>query len=127
MPYESRAQQGWAHTPAGEKALGGPAKVREWDQATKGKYKNLPEHVPAHAQGGAVMANKGYLSKNESFAEGGAVLGRTRDFLKEPDRFRGTPNPKVEPTEDDFGKKGGTSRNAAPPTKGKVEKTIRPR
>jgi len=37
MPYKSRAQEGWAHTPAGEKALGGPAKVAEWDAATKGK------------------------------------------------------------------------------------------
>ena len=37
MPYQSRAQQGWAHTPAGEKALGGPAKVAEWDAASKGK------------------------------------------------------------------------------------------
>lgn len=36
MPYVSAAQRGWAHTPAGMKALGGPAKVAEWDAASKG-------------------------------------------------------------------------------------------
>lgn len=44
MPYVSKAQQGWAHTPEGEKALGGPDKVAEWDAASKGQT-NLPEHV----------------------------------------------------------------------------------
>ena len=42
MPYESIAQEHWAHTPAGTKALGGAASVHEWDEATKGKH--LPEH-----------------------------------------------------------------------------------
>lgn len=37
MPFKSRAQQRWGHTPTGEKALGGPAKVAEWDAASKGK------------------------------------------------------------------------------------------
>ncbi len=37
MPFQSTAQQRWGHTPAGIKALGGPAKVAEWDSATKGK------------------------------------------------------------------------------------------
>lgn len=44
MPYKSDAQRKWAHTAAGEKALGGPKKVAEWDKASKGK--KLPEHVP---------------------------------------------------------------------------------
>ena len=43
MPYESLAQERWAHTPAGTKALGGKAKVAEWDAATKGK--KLPKKV----------------------------------------------------------------------------------
>ena len=34
MPFKSKKQQAWAHTPQGEKALGGPEKVAEWDQAT---------------------------------------------------------------------------------------------
>lgn len=40
MPYKSLAQERWAHSPTGEKALGS-AGVKEWDQATKGK--KLPE------------------------------------------------------------------------------------
>lgn len=43
MPYASQAQRGWAHTAAGMKALGGPAKVAEWDHASKGM--KLPKHV----------------------------------------------------------------------------------
>lgn len=44
MPYKSRAQEKWAHTPAGVKALGGPEKVKEWDKASKGLP--LPETAP---------------------------------------------------------------------------------
>jgi hypothetical protein len=40
MPYESKAQERWAHTPSGEKALG-KSGVEEWDAASKGKQ--LPE------------------------------------------------------------------------------------
>lgn len=85
MPYQSRAQQGWAHTPAGTKALGGPEKVKEWDEATKGHYGSLPERVQHLAAGGPVMA-KGYHGKDQDDrAKGGASLGRTRNFLKEAD------------------------------------------
>lgn len=51
MPWESAAQQRWGHTPAGERALGGPAKVHEWDQATN--FKRLPERA-----GGSMAARK---------------------------------------------------------------------
>lgn len=51
MPYKSRQQEKWAHTPAGEAALGGPAKVAEWDAASKGK--SLPKRA------GFVMADQG--------------------------------------------------------------------
>lgn len=40
-PYASDKQRKWAHTAAGIKALGGKAKVDEWDRASKGK--RLPE------------------------------------------------------------------------------------
>jgi hypothetical protein len=43
MPYRSIQQERWAHTPAGEKALGGASKVAEWDAASKGK--RLPKKV----------------------------------------------------------------------------------
>lgn len=126
MPFESRAQQRWGHTAAGKKALGGASAVHEWDEATKGK--SIPERVSSHAAGGVV--NKGYLAKDEAFAQGGAVLGRTTSFMKEEDRFRGKPNPANQATQDDFGKgakgaKGG--QNAAPPVKGKSEKAVVPR
>lgn len=52
MPYKSDAQRRWAHTNKGEKALGGPEAVNEWDQASKGS--KLPEHVPQMAEGGWV-------------------------------------------------------------------------
>lgn len=37
MPFKSKQQQRWGHTPAGQKALGGPQKVREWDMKTDQK------------------------------------------------------------------------------------------
>ena len=43
MPYSSDAQRRWAHTEKGTEALGGKAKVAEWDAASKGR--KLPEHV----------------------------------------------------------------------------------
>jgi hypothetical protein len=43
MPYESDAQRRWAHTAEGMKKLGGKAKVREWDRASKGM--KLPMHT----------------------------------------------------------------------------------
>ncbi len=52
MPFKSVRQQRWEHTPAGTKALGGAAKVKEWDQATD--FNALPMKVgvaqshPAH-------------------------------------------------------------------------------
>jgi hypothetical protein len=40
MPYQSKAQQRWAHTLSGKKALGEEG-VKEFDKASKGK--DLPE------------------------------------------------------------------------------------
>jgi hypothetical protein len=47
MPFRSLKQARWAHSQTGEKALGGPAKVDEWDHATD--FKSLPEKSPTHA------------------------------------------------------------------------------
>jgi hypothetical protein len=41
MPFKSMAQERWAHTPEGEKALG--SKLAEFDSASKGL--TLPERV----------------------------------------------------------------------------------
>jgi hypothetical protein len=46
MPFKSKLQERWAHTAEGTKALGGPTKVKEWDEATKGK--SIPEKVHHH-------------------------------------------------------------------------------
>lgn len=81
MPYQSLAQEHWAHTPEGQKALGGPAKVKEWDQATKGRH--LPAKVQHFADGGPVMANKGYVSRSEDYAKGGGSLPRSEQWSKE--------------------------------------------
>ena len=124
MPYVSRSQQAWAHTSEGEKALGGPAKVHEWDEATKGHYGSLPQHVTKGA-----TVNKGFKGKHESFASGGAVLGRSRDFMKEADRFRGSdqPNPAPVKTDEDWDKGDSGGKNAAPPAKGKQLKAVTPK
>lgn len=54
MPFVSTAQNAWAHTPAGEKALGGKEEVKEWEHATD--YKDLPAHV--HKTASYSMAHK---------------------------------------------------------------------
>jgi hypothetical protein len=43
MPFKSKAQNAWAHTPEGIKALGGKKKLKEWEKDTN--YENLPEHA----------------------------------------------------------------------------------
>lgn len=48
MPYKSQRQRAWAHSEEGMKALGGPSKVAEWDQASQGM--DLPERVAPKKQ-----------------------------------------------------------------------------
>jgi hypothetical protein len=43
MPFKSKAQERWASTPEGKKALGGQSAVDEWAKATD--YSKLPDHV----------------------------------------------------------------------------------
>jgi hypothetical protein len=59
MPFVSLKQNAWAHTPAGVRALGGPAKVKEWEGATN--YSDLPEKKEPPREtmlGGAVRRAK---------------------------------------------------------------------
>lgn len=44
MPYRSRAQQKFFHSAEARGEIS-PKVVKEFDQATKGKYGSLPEHV----------------------------------------------------------------------------------
>lgn len=53
MPFLSKAQAAWGHTPEGEKALGGKDKVAEWDSGTN--YDKLPGHVIPKAKKKAVL------------------------------------------------------------------------
>lgn len=118
MPFVSAAQRRWGHTEAGTKALGGPEKVAEWDRSSKGL--NLPERV----------MNKGHLSKSTAYAEGGAVLGRSRDFLKESDgadqnvikRDGGYKNPDLK--SQDYGKPGGQGEDGGAP-KARPDKSLK--
>jgi len=45
MPFLSKAQQRWGNSPAGLRALGGKAKVAEWNASTP--EQRLPEKVGA--------------------------------------------------------------------------------
>ena len=54
MPFLSKAQNRWAHSPTGTRALGGPSKVKEWEGATD--YSKLPER-----KGGARGAGKKFM------------------------------------------------------------------
>ena len=58
MPFKSRAQQRWAHSPTGEKALGGASAVHEWDSATD--FSDLPERVDLGHKG-SFSVKKGAL------------------------------------------------------------------
>ena len=75
-----------------------------------------------YAKGGAVQ--------DASYAAGGPALGRTREFLKEPDRFRTSgkdqPRGTPEPTEDQFPKTGKTGE-LSKPTGDKSLKAVKPR
>lgn len=90
MPYKSLAQERWAHTPEGTKALGGSSSVSEWDSASKGKH--LPSRVQSLAKGGPVMAlssgSKGNGPHDAEFALGGMQTPRAKDFKKEDPQGR---------------------------------------
>lgn len=79
MPFVSDDQRKWGNSPAGLKALGGHAKVSEWNQSTKGR--DLPKriHKTAMTNGtGSSMPKKmpkhgagHYMSTFGSLAPGG--------------------------------------------------------
>lgn len=61
MPWLSRKQQKWGHSPSGVKALGGESSVKEWDSKTD--FKSLPEKKESQGRGllGVRMVKKGTL------------------------------------------------------------------
>ena len=131
MPSTSKKQHNFmeaiAHSPQFAKKAGVPQSVgKDFAAADKGK---------SFFQGGSTMSKSSGLH-NASYAQGGSVLPRSRDFKKEEntdflktkDRFRndGGPNrdPTPEPTEDVWGK--GSSK-ANPRGADKSENPVKPR
>lgn len=49
MPFVSKKQNAWGHTPTGTKALGGKAAVKEWESETN--YSKLPERKKRKTRG----------------------------------------------------------------------------
>lgn len=72
MPFKSKKQNAWAHTEAGTEALGGPAKVKEWESDTN--YSSLPEKVSS----GAADADSAPKAKKFSYAPKKTRAGYTK-------------------------------------------------
>jgi hypothetical protein len=90
---------GW-HKPGGG---GPPVKVaKEFNNADKG----------------SVMLSKGMKPQTASYAAGGPVLGRQRDFLKEPVEFREQSEGAVD---DDKDYEKGGQKDVPPNTKKKIK------
>ena len=126
MPFKSKKQSAWAHTAAGTKALGGAAKVKEWEGATD--YSHLPARK-GYSEGGPVKTkgerphHQNHEQPNEPsigghndghgiFASGGPVRNESNDrfyktktrsergqFLGSEDRFTGGRKPAGSPQE----------------------------
>jgi hypothetical protein len=57
MPFKSKSQNAWGHSPAGVRALG--SKLDEWEASTD--YSKLPEHVTKKKTKDSIIKK---LSKN---------------------------------------------------------------
>lgn len=115
MPSTSAKQHRFmemvAHNPAAAKRVGVPQSVgKEFVNADKGK-------AMGYAKGGDV--------RTASYAAGGPVLGRTREFLKEPDEFRNDAE-QNDAEDQNYGKSGPASGNGCyPPPKARANKVIK--
>lgn len=56
MPFKSQAQNRWAHTSAGKRALGGSAKLKEWEKSTD--FSKLPKKLERGSLGKHFMGKK---------------------------------------------------------------------
>ena len=115
-PAQARLMAGVAHDPAFAKKVGISQRVgREFNQADKGTG----------------IMNKSYEGKTASYASGGAVLGKTSEFLKTEDQFRATYHKDPEAGADKpYGKTGpnaGKGEVKPPAAKDKSLKAIKPR
>ncbi len=93
MPFLSQAQQRWGNSASGVKALGGKAKVAEWNASTPS---HLPEKKSMHAPN---SKNRPALHKAMGIPEGRMVsMG---DLMDVPKKKTAKPAPKA-------GMKGGS-------------------
>lgn len=98
---------GW-HKPGG----GGPSVevAKEFNKADKG----------------TAMLSKGMKPQTASYAAGGPVLGRVREFLKEPDEFRDKDEGDASADEDQkYGKSGDGKGSGVKPVPGNTKKVIK--
>lgn len=72
---------------------------------------------------GKMKYSKGGDVRPAAYANGGAVLGRTRDFMKEPNSFNAMRHGREEYTEQDYSSKGSPAKR----TGDKSLKAIKPR
>lgn len=112
MPFKKVGQDDYT-SPSGRHF--NEAQVRLW-HANGDKF-------PGEKTSEAPMSKMNDTRKEASYANGGVVLGRTKDFIKQPDRFRDSQF--KQSTEDNFGKSGGDA-GCAPPAKGKSLPVVKP-
>lgn len=101
---------------------------RHFNQAQVERYYAKGGHF---AKGGPVMKDvpmtKGERPREAAYAEGGAVLGRTRDFMKMKDEFRDPDEKNPNADEDQkYGKEGdGKGEGFVKPPKARADKKIK--
>ena len=108
-----------------------PAQARLMAAAahTKGGYDGVPQSVGREfnqADKGTGML-KGHKPVDIGYAAGGPVLGRTRDFMKEPDEFREDGRLGKKDAEDQAYAKTGRGGKLSKETGDKSEKPVKPR
>ena len=82
MPYKSAAQRRWAHSPTGEKALGGPQAVTEWDRASEGM--KLPERAKGGTVGKNLPGQGGRSQLDTNYSESGAIVPGAKPQFEAP-------------------------------------------
>lgn len=86
MPWLSDRQRKWGHTQAGEKALGGPEAVHEWDTASErkphvGKWLGKAIKRPGALTAEAKESGRSKLQQAEHDSKSGDASTRGRGLL----------------------------------------------
>lgn len=101
---------------------------RHFNKAQVGLWYHLGGKFPGqkHAEGTMKYAKGGTVGA-ASYAAGGPVLGRTRQFLKEPDEFRNPDERNAAADEDQIYGKTGSGSKLNKRTGDKSLKAVKPR